>query len=145
MSRKKLIAMYGGCCCKCGYNHSAAALDFDHLNPVEKTRTISHLLVVNQPWAWDAAVEEAKKCQLLCSNCHREKTFPGWEITSPDPESVPQRDQPTSSDPCKESTGKDGSVRLPCPMPCEANHPDPNSHPQCHTPHPTAPASPRDP
>lgn len=78
--KKRLIGIMGGRCSRCGYNRSAAALDFHHREPTEKQRTISHLLAVNQPWAWDAAVTEAKKCDLLCSNCHREETFPGWEI-----------------------------------------------------------------
>lgn len=80
--RKKLelILMLGGKCQLCGYSHSAAALDFHHRDPVEKTRTISHLLAVNQPWAWEAALDEAKKCDLICSNCHREETYPGHEL-----------------------------------------------------------------
>jgi 5-methylcytosine-specific restriction endonuclease McrA len=78
--KKKLIMLMGGKCALCGYNRSAAALDFDHINPKTKKRTISHLLAVSQPWAWKAALKEAKKCQLICSNCHREKTYPGQEF-----------------------------------------------------------------
>lgn len=76
----RLIHLMGGKCQGCGYDKSAAALDFDHLDPTTKSRTISHLLAVNQPWAWEAAIAEAKKCQLLCSNCHREKTYPGCAL-----------------------------------------------------------------
>lgn len=81
--KKRLIALAGGRCVRCGYARSAAALDFHHREPTEKTRTVSHLLAVNQPWAWDLAVAEAAKCDLVCSNCHREETFPGWDM---DPE-----------------------------------------------------------
>ena len=90
--KKKLIRMMGGKCSICGYCKSAAALDFDHLedgetsnakayhpNP-DKHRTISHLLAMNTPNAFDLAVEEAKKCRLICSNCHRELTYPGHEL-----------------------------------------------------------------
>ena len=81
MQRKiELIMLMGGKCDRCGYNKSAAALDFHHRPGYVKTRTISHLLAVNQTWAWIAALTEAEKCEILCSNCHREETFPGWEL-----------------------------------------------------------------
>lgn len=90
--KKTLLKMFGGACSRCGYNKSACALDFDHMDNGQtavtargkpnpgKARTISHLLAQNQPEAWSLAVEEAKKCRVLCSNCHRELTFPGHEL-----------------------------------------------------------------
>ena len=81
MDRKQqLVKEMGGCCQTCGYNKSAAALDFHHREPIDKSRTVSHLLAVQQPWGFEAAKEEAKKCDLICSNCHREKTYPGYEL-----------------------------------------------------------------
>lgn len=83
MARKiKLIQIMGGKCQKCGYAKSAAALDFDHINPSTKKRTLSHLLASQEPEAFEMAIEEAKQCQLLCSNCHREKTYPNCELPS---------------------------------------------------------------
>jgi ribosomal protein S2 len=83
--KRKLLAMFGGCCSVCGYSKSIAALDFDHVgdsptvrgkpNP-RKCRNVSHLLAMDSPEAFQQAIEEAKKCQVLCANCHREKTFP---------------------------------------------------------------------
>jgi len=82
MERKRqLILEMGGRCERCGYNRSAAALDFDHIDPTTKLRTVSHLLAVNRPGLWEAAREEARKCRLLCSNCHRELTYPGHEFS----------------------------------------------------------------
>jgi hypothetical protein len=80
MRKLELIALMGGKCQRCGYAKSVAALDFHHRKPVDKKRTISHLLPINQPWAWEALLKEVKKCDLICSNCHRELTYPGWEI-----------------------------------------------------------------
>ena len=87
--KKRLIMLMGGKCVQCGYRKSAAALDFDHAtssrpcrgrpNPA-KARTISHLLARNSPEAFNLAVAEARKCKLVCSNCHRENTFPGHEL-----------------------------------------------------------------
>lgn len=85
--------MFGGKCVLCGYSKSAAALDFDHLengvasqtkrgrpNPI-KLRTVSHLLAMTVPEAFELAVAEAKKCRLICANCHREQTYPGHDLT----------------------------------------------------------------
>ena len=77
----KMIQLLGGCCTRCGYKQNAAALDFDHITPVDKKRNMSYLLAINLPWGWDAAVEESKNCQLVCSNCHRAKTHPDWEMS----------------------------------------------------------------
>jgi len=92
--KKRLLLMMGGKCSICGYSKSAAALDFDHLdngkdaitcrnkpNPC-KSRTISHILAMNRPDAFELAIEEAKKCRILCANCHREITFPGHELNT---------------------------------------------------------------
>lgn len=92
--KKKLIMIMGGKCQNCGYNKSAAALDFDHIDPKTKSRTISHLLAHQDPSSWKLAVKESKKCVLLCSNCHREKTYPGWELNDADVKpSLPRREQ----------------------------------------------------
>jgi hypothetical protein len=78
--KRQLIMEMGGCCQRCGYNQSAAALDFHHREAVDKVRTVSHLLAISQPWGFEKAKEEALKCDLLCSNCHREETYPGHEL-----------------------------------------------------------------
>lgn len=71
LSRKtELIKMMGGKCCNCGYSKNYAALEFHHVNPDEKefqldARHLSNTSMIK-------IMEEAKKCILLCSNCHRE-------------------------------------------------------------------------
>lgn len=77
-----LVKLLGGECAQCGYKRSAAALDFDHTDPTTKRRTVSSLLTSSEPEAWRLAVEETQFCQLLCSNCHREKTYPERELTA---------------------------------------------------------------
>lgn len=79
--KQKLIEIFGGKCYSCGYNKSSAALDFHHREPTQKTRTVSHLLAVNQAWAWPEVLIEASKCDLVCSNCHRECTYPGHSLS----------------------------------------------------------------
>lgn len=60
-----LIALAGGRCIKCGYNKSQWALSFHHTDPNEKDGNISNMTLKN-------AIEELKKCILLCANCHYE-------------------------------------------------------------------------
>lgn len=65
-----LIEMFGGKCEKCGYDKNISAFDFHHRNPDEKSFEIkAHYLNYKSD---DVILEEALKCMLLCSNCHRE-------------------------------------------------------------------------
>ncbi len=47
-------------CSRCGYSKSLAALDFHHLDPSKKDGLVK-------------SVKEARKCVLICANCHREE------------------------------------------------------------------------
>jgi len=77
----KLIMMIGGKCVRCGYCKNIAALDFHHTDKTTKRRTLGNLLMYQTEWAWQEAVKEATHyCEILCSNCHREETYPGWEL-----------------------------------------------------------------
>lgn len=57
----------GGKCVQCG---STEKLEIDHINPEEKSFTLTDYTL--QPW-WKT-VKELKKCQLLCKKCHKEKS-----------------------------------------------------------------------
>ena len=54
-------------CTKCGFNHSAA-LDFHHVDPNTKLDSVTRLVTDGR---YKAALEEVKKCVVLCANCHR--------------------------------------------------------------------------
>lgn len=67
---KQLCIDYkGGKCNLCGYNKCIAALDFHHKDPKNKKINISKIqskkLTIN-------IIKELDKCEILCSNCHRE-------------------------------------------------------------------------
>lgn len=68
--KKKLIEMKGGCCEKCGYNKSLAALSFHHLNPNLKKFQLDIRNLSNRKW--EMIIEEFNECELLCFNCHME-------------------------------------------------------------------------
>ncbi len=61
-------------CSDCGFNGHPAALEFDHLPQFEKKFAISQLLVrMNIPH--EVLMEEIAKCEVVCANCHRVRTF----------------------------------------------------------------------
>lgn len=72
----------GGRCCRCGYDKCLAALHFHHRDPREKIRfrfSNGKLMNVCQLAAnkgKDIAIEESKKCDLICANCHAEEHWP---------------------------------------------------------------------
>lgn len=66
--KEKLVLFHGGKCIKCGYKKSLRALSFHHRNREEKSFSINMAHRVK----WDTLLEESKKCDLLCANCHME-------------------------------------------------------------------------
>lgn len=71
----KIKQAYGGTCQRCGYHTCIQALEFHHLDPAKKDFTIS-----NDHFRLSEAVQEVKKCILLCSNCHKELHAGLWDI-----------------------------------------------------------------
>lgn len=67
--RIELKALHGGKCSICGYNKCLDALHFHHTNPSNKLGLVTKLFYEKNKLA---AEEEAKKCILICANCHAE-------------------------------------------------------------------------
>lgn len=67
--REAWIASQGGKCVLCG---SSESIEIDHIDPKLKQVRIATL------WSRDQAFRDAElaKCQLLCHDCHKEKTYP---------------------------------------------------------------------
>jgi hypothetical protein len=63
-----MVEAFGGCCANCGYNKCKRSLDFHHIDPSQKDLNIGSFQVMN----FDTLAHEAKKCVMLCANCHRE-------------------------------------------------------------------------
>lgn len=64
-----LIEEAGGRCIICGYDRQPRALAFHHVDPAQKGFALSQKGVTLSLQALRA---EARKCVLLCSNCHAE-------------------------------------------------------------------------
>jgi len=65
--RTKLKTAFGGKCCLCDYDKCLDALHFHHPDD-NKEKCVSHALYRG----YEAGLKEAKKCQLVCANCHAE-------------------------------------------------------------------------
>lgn len=66
----KLIKEFGGKCKICNYDKCDRALEFHHINPKKKSFGICYKGNIGKPY--NELLEEAKKCILVCANCHRE-------------------------------------------------------------------------
>ena len=64
-----LVEEAGGGCVVCGYDRCVAALQFHHLDPSTKSFGLAHRGFTR---SIREARREAKKCVLVCSNCHAE-------------------------------------------------------------------------
>ena len=63
-----LVEAYGHKCAYCGLVEDACLYDFHHINPDTKSFGIGSATTTRSRQAY---VEEAKKCIMLCANCHR--------------------------------------------------------------------------
>lgn len=68
-TKEKLIKYKGGKCEICGYDKCNQALEFHHVNPEEKSFTISQSNIYKN---LTILKQEVDKCILVCANCHRE-------------------------------------------------------------------------
>jgi transposase len=64
-----LVEEAGGRCVVCGYSRSARALQFHHVDPSTKRLGLSAQGVT---YSLEVLRNEARKCILLCANCHAE-------------------------------------------------------------------------
>jgi transposase len=67
--KQTLVRDAGGACRLCGYDRCIAALEFHHVVPADKRFAMSYRGVTR---SLARARQEARKCILLCSNCHAE-------------------------------------------------------------------------
>lgn len=65
--KAEYVELLGGQCNSCGASEN---LQFDHRNPEDKAFSISKLMNYSKA----SVLEELERCQLLCANCHLEKS-----------------------------------------------------------------------
>lgn len=65
---KTIEDFFGGfICSRCGFKGKPSQFDCHHINPKTKTINVSLL----RGYSKNKIVQELKKCELLCANCHR--------------------------------------------------------------------------
>lgn len=57
-------------CTDCGVPYPHYVLEFDHLS--NKVANVSDMA---GKFGWDKIQEEINKCEIVCSNCHKERTY----------------------------------------------------------------------
>lgn len=68
VKKTKMLEYLGGKCVRC---NSCTDLQIDHIDHLDKSFNISN----NWGLSWDKLVVELDKCQLLCADCHLQKTL----------------------------------------------------------------------
>tara|TARA_R110002020_G_scaffold78298_4_gene196994 strand:- start:527 stop:820 length:294 start_codon:yes stop_codon:yes gene_type:complete len=67
---KTIEDFFGGFICSCcGFKGEPSQFDCHHINP--KTKTINVALL--RGYSKGKIIQELRKCELLCANCHRLK------------------------------------------------------------------------
>jgi hypothetical protein len=66
--KRILVEEAGGCCAVCGYDRCVVNLHFHHVDPTTKSFALS----VASGKGLAKLRAEAKKCVLVCANCHGE-------------------------------------------------------------------------
>lgn len=61
-------------CKDCGLFYQACVMDFDHRDPNKKLFNIGSAMYDNS-FGWRKIQDEIEKCDLVCSNCHRIRTY----------------------------------------------------------------------
>jgi len=58
-------------CMDCNVKYPYYVMDLDHRNPEQKSGSINE--IINRG-SWQKFFDEINKCDVVCANCHRERT-----------------------------------------------------------------------
>lgn len=61
-------------CAECKSCYPPWVMDFDHLDSSTKLGDISHMFL-RRMWNIKRVEEEISKCEVVCANCHRKRTY----------------------------------------------------------------------
>ena len=67
--KRDLISLFSSKCCLCGFDKFQEALEFHHIDPKEKEFGLTNSNAATK--SLEKQLAEARKCILLCANCHR--------------------------------------------------------------------------
>ena len=62
-------------CQDCGKKYPHYVMDFDHREGEKKLLEVARMVAGG--WSLKKIMKEIKKCDIVCSNCHRLRTYAG--------------------------------------------------------------------
>jgi len=68
--RAFMDSLKSGPCADCGLKFVPCQMDFDHRDPATKVKGLAQMF----HWARGKILAEVAKCDLVCANCHRDRT-----------------------------------------------------------------------
>lgn len=68
--RELMKELKNGPCVDCGISYPYYVMHWDHID-TDKIADVSKLMALK---AWQTVLDEIAKCELVCSNCHAERT-----------------------------------------------------------------------
>lgn len=71
--KEKIIELKQDPCVDCNLLWPHYVMDFDHRDPFTKVGSVSRMIV--DVYNLGKILEEIKKCDLVCANCHRIRTW----------------------------------------------------------------------
>jgi len=76
--RKELIEFVNSLkqkpCMDCGVQYPHYVMDFDHRDKSDKIDSINQMVLYHS-YSKEKILEEINKCDLVCANCHRIRTY----------------------------------------------------------------------
>lgn len=60
-------------CADCGQRYPYYVMDFDHVRGTKVTN-IAPMVTNPETWSMGQLIAEIAKCEIVCANCHRERT-----------------------------------------------------------------------
>jgi len=66
----KLAELKSAPCTDCGVQYPSYVMQYDHIG-LDKTAHVSYLM---SRVSWSVILEEIAKCELVCANCHAERS-----------------------------------------------------------------------
>lgn len=65
-------------CADCKIKYPAYVMDFDHRDFKTKIKDVATMTARN--WSLEKIIKEIEKCDIICANCHRIRTYKHAEV-----------------------------------------------------------------
>lgn len=75
--KEEMVSLFGGKCHDCGDDFPPHVFDFDNIEDGPGHTSIGRLMSRGAPMS--RLLEELKRCEMVCANCHRIRTFARYE------------------------------------------------------------------